>query len=258
MSGGKVLLERAGPVARVTFDRPEARNALTWDMYEQLDRICAELAADGDLRAVVFRGAGGKAFVAGTDISLFRDFRGGEDGIAYERRMDRYLERIRSIPVPTVAVIEGWAVGGGLSIATACDLRIATSDASFGVPIARTIGNCLSMRNYARLVAGFGEGRAKRMLMLGDMLDAEEALAAGYLARVVDRAGLDGAVAEALERIQANAPLTLRISKEAIRRITSPLVDDGADLIGRVYASEDFRAGVAAFSGKKRPDWEGR
>ncbi|MDP3401209.1 MAG: enoyl-CoA hydratase-related protein, partial [Brevundimonas sp.] len=153
---GKVTLERDGAVARITFERPEAHNAFTWAMYEQLDAILADVSRDTALRVVTLRGAGGKAFVAGSDISQFREFAGGADGVAYEAKMNRYFERILAVPVPTVAIIDGWAVGGGLNIAACCDLRIASRRAKFGSPIARTIGNCVSMQTYARVLGGFG------------------------------------------------------------------------------------------------------
>ncbi len=257
MSEGRVTLKRDGAVATVWFDRPEARNALTAAMYEQFTESCQAVAQDRSLSAVVFRGTGGKAFVAGTDISRFRDFASGDDGVAYEREMETHLAVLFEIPVPTIAVIEGFAVGGGLNIAAGCDLRIATTGSRFGTPIARTIGNCLAMPNYARLVAGFGESRAKRMLLLGELLDAREAQAAGFLARLVEPAELDSALAELLAQIVGNAPLTLMASKEAIRRITARDIPDGDDLIRQVYGSKDFKRGVRAFFDKSKPDWRG-
>jgi enoyl-CoA hydratase/carnithine racemase len=255
---GAVRLSRAGAVATVVFDRPAARNAMTIAMYEELTAICGELAADPALRVAVFRGAGGRAFVAGTDIARFLDFASGEDGIAYEREMERHLSALLAIPCPTVAVIEGYAVGGGLNLAAACDIRIAAAGSRFGTPIARTIGNCLAMENYARLLAAFGEGRTKRMLLLGELLGAEEALAAGFLARLVPPESLDAALEEVVASLLANAPLTLAVSKEAIRRIAAGAVPDGDDLIRRIYGSADFKAGVAAFTGKTKPQWSGR
>ncbi|MSU89343.1 enoyl-CoA hydratase [Rhodobacteraceae bacterium 2CG4] len=259
MSGdGEVTLQREGPVAHVTFDRPAARNAMTWAMYGQLDEICTDLAADRDLRAVVFRGAGGRSFVAGSDIAQFRDFTCGEDGLEYERSMDRHMARLLAIPVPTVAAIEGWAVGGGLSIAACCDLRVATRGTKLGIPIARTVGNCLSMASYRRLVDGIGAASSKRMLMLGEFLTAEEALASGFLVRVVKPDELDREIEAIVDRLLGNAPITLRVTKEAIRRIQTGEDGDGADLIAETYGSDDFRHGVAAFVNKEPPDWSGR
>jgi enoyl-CoA hydratase/carnithine racemase len=255
---GRVSLSRDGAVAHVRFERAEVHNAFTWVMYEQLDAICAELSADPELRAVTFRGAGGKSFVAGSDISQFQAFKGGEDGIAYEAKMNRYFERLLAVPVPTIAIIEGWAVGGGLNIAACCDIRISTREAKFGTPIARTIGNCVSMQTYARLVSGFGEARAKRMLLLAELIDAEEAMLAGFLSRLADKEALDAVVAEVLARILANAPLTLKVSKAAIGRIFARDIDPADDLIALCYGSEDFRRGVAAFVNKQKPDWLGR
>lgn len=254
---GRVTLSRAGPVATVVFDRPDARNAMTTEMYEELTAICAQLAADASLRVAVFRGAGGKAFVAGTDIGRFLGFTSGEDGIAYEREMERHLSALLAVPFPTVAVIEGYAVGGGLNLAAACDIRIAATGSRFGTPIARTIGNCLAMENYARLLSVFGESRAKRMLLLGELLSAEEAMAAGFLARLVRPEEIAGALDEVVQTLLANAPLTLAVSKEAIRRLQAASVPDGDDLIRRIYGSADFKAGVAAFTGKTKPQWRG-
>src|SRR5579871_6777740 len=128
MSEGAVRYAVADGVATIVFDRPEARNALTWAMYEELARICAGIAADGSLRAVVFRGAGDAAFVAGTDIGQFASFAGGDDGVAYERRIDAAIDALERLPVPTIAAVRGIAAGAGLMIATACDFRFATAE----------------------------------------------------------------------------------------------------------------------------------
>src|SRR5215831_9820384 len=258
MTDGKVRYVRDGEVATVIFDRPEARNAMTWRMYEQLGEACAQIRREEGLRAAVFRGAGGKAFIAGTDIAQFQAFRGGDDGIAYEDKMEGILGGIEALPVPTLAVIEGFAIGGGLAIAAACDLRIATPGSRFGVPIARTLGNCLSIANYARLVAALGASRAKRMLLLAENLSAEEALAAGFLTEIATPENLDRRVGELCARLAQHAPITMRVSKEAIRRLLRAGLLDGDDLVRACYASEDFRHGVEAFVGKREPHWTGR
>jgi enoyl-CoA hydratase len=258
MSDGEVHLARDGAIARITFDRPAARNAMTWHMYERLAEICQQLATERDIRVAVFRGAGGKAFIAGTDIAQFLEFKSGEDGIAYEAKMERYLSLLEALPMPTLAVVEGWAIGGGLAIAAACDLRIATPDARFGVPIARTLGNCLSVTNYARLVAALGASRAKRVLLLAENLTAEEALAGGFLSAIVEPNALDQRIAELCERLQGHAPVTMRVTKEAIRRLLHAGLPDGDDLVRDCYGSEDFRAGVRAFVEKKTPAWTGK
>jgi enoyl-CoA hydratase/carnithine racemase len=254
---GEVRLEQRGAVATVWFERPAARNALTKRMYEQFSSTCRALGGDSSLRVVVFRGAGGEAFVAGTDIAGFLDFRSAEDGIGYEREMEEHLGALLAIPVPTVAAVDGVAVGGGLNIAAACDLRIATRGSRFGTPIARTLGNCLSMPNYARLLQGFGESRAKRMLLLGELLSAEEAASAGFLAALVAREEFEATIVRVVEQLLANAPLTLAVSKEAIRRLKASALPDGDDLLRRIYGSADFRSGVEAFLDKRRPAWRG-
>lgn len=254
---GAVRYRREGAVAHVIFDRPAARNAMTWTMYQQLAEACHQIVTDTEVRCVVFRGAGGKAFVAGTDISQFQEFSGPNDGIEYENKMEDFLARVESLPMPTLAVIEGFAIGGGLAIATACDLRIATPDARFGVPIARTVGNCLSIGNNALLIAGFGVARTKKMLLSAELLDANEAVQAGYLAEIVAPEELDGRVKELSERLAGNAPITMRVTKEAIRRLLHAGLPDDADLIRQAYGSEDFRIGVESFVNKKKPEWTG-
>ena len=257
MSDGEVRYARDGTIATVIFDRPVARNAMTWRMYEQLGDACARMQQETGLRAAVFRGAGGKAFIAGTDIAQFHAFRGGEDGVAYENKLELYLAAIEAVPIPTLAVIEGFAIGGGLAIATACDLRIATPDARFGVPIARTLGNCLSVANYVRLVAAVGGSRAKRMLLLAEYLSADEALAAGYIMEIADPGEMDRRVGEITERLSQNAPLTMRVSKEAIRRLIHAGLPNGDDLSRACYGSDDFRIGMRAFMDKREPQWTG-
>jgi enoyl-CoA hydratase len=258
MSDGEVRLEREGAVARITFDRPQARNAMTWKMYQELADICARLRDDKTVRAAVLRGTGGKAFIAGTDISQFQKFTSGEDGIAYERKMEAFLEGLETLPIPTLAVIEGYAVGGGLAIAACCDFRIAIPGSRFGVPIARTLGNCMSMKNCARLVGALGPAVAKRMLLLGDMISAEEARALGFVIDVVASEALDARVNEVAERLTRNAPITMRVSKEAIRRSLKALAIEGEDLVRETYGSEDFREGVNAFVNKREPQWKNR
>ena len=261
MNDGAVHLHIEAGVASVTFDRPQARNAMTWAMYEQLMAICHQLQSDTSVRVATFRGAGGEAFVAGTDIAQFQAFgsgeAGGRDGVAYEQQIDACMALLGDLPMPTVAVVEGWCVGGGLAIATGCDFRLATPASRFGVPIAKTLGNCLSVANLARLTAAFGMQRVKRMLLLAEMVHADEALACGYLQDVVAAADLDAAVRSLCSRLAALAPVTQRVSKEGLRRLATHNLPADHDLICAAYGSADFREGVAAFVAKRAPNWKG-
>lgn len=257
MSEGTVHLNVEGGIATVLFDRPRARNAMTWAMYEQLGHICTQLQTDPGIRVVIFRGAGGEAFVAGTDIEQFQLFSNGDDGVAYERRIDHGIEQIERLPMPTLAVVEGWAVGGGLAIATACDFRIATPGSRFGVPIAKTLGNCLSISNLARLTSVFGSPRVKRMLLLAELLGAEEALACGFLLQVCAPAEIIGTTMKLSERLASLAPVTQSVVKEGMRRLATHALPESEDLIRRCYASRDFREGVEAFVAKRTPVWQG-
>ena len=257
MSEAAVRLSIDGAIASIVFDRPAARNAMTWTMYQQLGEICDRLRSEPTVRVACLRGAGGEAFVAGTDIEQFKAFQGGQDGVAYEERIDEGIGRLEALPIPTVAVIEGWCVGGGLAIATACDIRIATPTARLGVPIARTLGNCLSMANIARLVAAFGKPRVQRMLLGAEILTAEEARGCGYIANVVEPAALDSTAADLCQRLASLAPVTQAVTKEALRRLLLQDLPDAQDLIRQAYGSEDFREGVTAFSEKRGPAWRG-
>ncbi len=257
MNDGAVHLAIDAGVARVVFDRPGARNAMTWAMYDQLVAICGRLRVDRAVRVVTFRGAGGEAFVAGTDIGQFAQFNNGEDGVAYEKRIDRCIAAVAGLPMPALAVIEGWAVGGGLAIATACDFRIATPAARFGVPIAKTLGNCLSMANLARLSSAFGAQRVRRMLLLAEMLGADEALACGFLHRVCAPQELDAEAAALCAALAGLAPITQGVSKEGLRRLPLAALPDGDDLVRRCYGSADFREGVSAFVARQLPRWTG-
>ncbi|MDO9134803.1 enoyl-CoA hydratase/isomerase family protein [Hydrogenophaga sp.] len=255
---GEVTLHLEAGVASVVFNRPQARNAMTWGMYEQLTAIAGALKADASVRAVVFRGAGGQAFVAGTDIEQFTAFKTGEDGVAYERQIEACVELLCGLPMPTVAVVEGWCVGGGLAIATACDFRLSTPGAKFGVPIAKTLGNCLSIQNVARLRAAFGHQRVKRMLMLAEFIDAAEALACGYLHGIDAPEAIESAASALVQRLIALAPVTQRVSKAALDRLVTHDLAEADDLIRAAYASADFHEGVAAFVAKRPPVWSGQ
>jgi len=254
------IFETDGALAILTFNRPEARNAMTWEMYEALVAACERVDADEAVRVFILRGAGGKAFVAGTDISQFRGFRDREDGIKYEERLDHVLDRLERVTKPTIAQVQGVAAGGGCAIALVCDLRVATPASTFGIPIARTLGNCLSGATYSRLVDALGPSRAKDLLFTGRLVSATEAHALGLVNRLAEDEALEGTVRELATEIASNAPLTIRATKELIRRIAVKrrlAAGDDADMVELCYTSADFREGVTAFLEKRKPRWSG-
>jgi enoyl-CoA hydratase/carnithine racemase len=235
--------ERRGPAAWVTFNRPEAHNAMTFDMYESLFAHCERADADDDVRVLVLRGAGEKAFVAGTDIRQFTEFSTPEDGVRYEATIDRIVGRLETVRKPTIALVHGFAMGSGLALAAACDLRVCTPTARFGLPIARTVGNCLSMENYARLAALLGEARLKDIVFTARPVDAEEALRIGLATEVVE--GAEARVLALCELLASHAAVTMRVTKEALRRLRT--VPDGDDLVREAYGSDEFRSRVRDF-----------
>ncbi len=254
----ELLVERDGPLLRVTFNRPDQRNAMTWGMYDGLVAACETADSDDDIRVMVLRGAGDVAFVAGTDIGQFSEFSDGEDGVEYEKKISRITGRLESVRVPTVAAISGYCVGGGLAIAAVCDLRIATPSARFGVPIARTVGNCLSMNTHAMLVHHLGPARTLDLLLRARMFSGEEAHAAGFVSEICEPSELDERAEAMAEVLAGHAPLTMWAAKESVRRLRVANLPDGDDIVRTVFGSEDFRRGVSSFTTKQRPEWTGR
>src|SRR6202045_630310 len=181
-----LLYEVCDGIGRITFNRPQARNSLTFGMYERLAEICEGAGRDGSLKVLILTGAGDKAFASGTDINQFRAFKTPQDAIDYEARIDRVLGTLEQCRVPTIAAINGACAGGGAGIAACCDLRIGTKTAKIGFPIARTLGNCLSMSNISRLTALIGPARVKEIIFTARLIEAEEALRLGLLNEVVE------------------------------------------------------------------------
>ncbi len=255
----ELLYERRGPIAVLTFNRPASRNAMTWAMYEGLYEACEHVDTDDRVRVLVLRGAGEKAFVAGTDIAQFQAFSTADDALAYERNINRIVSRVETVQKPTLAMIHGYCVGGGAGIAMACDLRLASLDARFGVPIARTLGNTFSSQNFARLVALIGASRAKELIFTARFIEAEEGKAIGLFSEIMPGERLESRTLELADTIAGHAPLTLRSTKEAVRRILEHgRPEEAQDLILMCYMSADFREGIAAFLEKRPPRWEGR
>jgi enoyl-CoA hydratase/carnithine racemase len=247
----EVLHERRGPALWVTFNRPKAHNAMTFAMYEELFERCEQADADNDVRALVLCGAGEKAFVAGTDITQFAAFESGDDGVEYEATIDRIVGRLETVAKPTIALVDGYAMGSGLALSAACDLRICTPEAKFGLPIARTVGNCLSMENYARLAALLGSARLKELIFTARSIEPHEALSIGLATEVVGEDEAEARVQELCERLARHAAVTLRVTKEALRRLRDAGLPDGDDLVRETYGSEDFRRTVQAFLAKR-------
>jgi len=257
MSSGQVLFSRKGAVGQILFDNQASLNALSFGMWRQLGAICQEISTDRTLRVVVLRGAGGKAFVAGTEIDDFLTFDDGARGVDYEAEMDSYVGLVETLPMITIAAVEGWAVGGGLALSCACDLRIATPSSRFGSPLGRSIGNCLSAKGYARMAAHLGIAQAKRVLLLGEMLTADELLSLGVLTKVVESEAFEKALDDLCLRASENAPLTSQASKTALWRMVYANLPNTDDLTRMVYGSADFRSGIRKFLNKEPRVWTG-
>ncbi|MCH9670672.1 MAG: enoyl-CoA hydratase/isomerase family protein [Gammaproteobacteria bacterium] len=260
MPNEELLYQIKDEIGLITLNRPQARNALTFEMYDRVGEICENTPSDGSVKAIIITGAGDKAFAAGTDIALFKDFRTPEQGIAYEHQFANCFVRMEACPVPLIAAIAGACTGGGAGIAAVCDLRIATRSVKYGFPIARTLGNCLSAAALSRLRAVLGEARLVDIMLTSRLIEAEEAQQIGLVREVVDdqETLMDHAWALA-SQLKDHAPLTMRAAKEILRRLRTrgPDVED-EDIIGSVYSSEDFREGVDAFLAKRKPQWRGR
>ena len=257
----EILFEVAGQIATITFNRPEAMNALTWNMYDKLVSYCEEIDERDDIRAVILRGSGKRAFVSGTDISQFQAFSQPQDAIDYERMTGEVTDRLERVRKPTIAMIHGVCVGGGASVALGCDFRYADPELRFGIPIARTLGNCLSLKGYSRLVDYVGPAKTKELIMLAKLLTAEEALSLGVVTEIVPADQLESRVGEVAERLTHLAPLTLAATKESILRIQAvraPERTEGEDLILSCYMSDDFRGAVQAFVEKRKYAFTGR
>jgi enoyl-CoA hydratase/carnithine racemase len=228
-------------------------------MYERLVEVCKEASTDPAVKVLVLSGVDETAFAAGTDISEFKKWSSAQDALDYEVRINGLLDGLERIPIPTIAAIAGACTGGGSTIAACCDIRIGAANARFGVPIARTLGNCLSMANYVRLVALLGQARVKDILFTGRLVDAAEAHTMGLLSEVLpDYATLQTRADELARILASRAPLTLRVTKEALRRIKEKMTpEEDSSMILMCYMSNDFQEGMNAFLNKRKPKWTG-
>jgi enoyl-CoA hydratase len=248
MPSSNVVWDIRESVGIVTFNRPEARNALTWEMYDALVEACDAAEADQRVRVLIIRGAGG-AFSAGTDIAQFKDF-DGADGIAYEARLDAVIDRVERLPLITIAEVDGVAAGGGCAIAMACDLRLCSERAVFGVPVARTLGNCLSITNTARLVDTIGLAATRDILLTGRLIDADEAQRSGLATEIISSEQLSEEVLKRAADLATRKRSTVQATKATLLRLRDhrrPTLSAAADIIKECYDSDDFKAGVAAF-----------
>jgi enoyl-CoA hydratase/carnithine racemase len=254
----EILFTVKDGVAWLTFNRPEARNAMTFGMYNRLAEICAQVNRDDSVKVLVLRGAGDRAFVAGTDISQFREFKKPQDAIAYEALIDKVFDALENVRVPTLAAIQGACTGGGAGIAAACDLRIGAPSAKFGFPIARTLGNTLSTRNYARLAGLIGVARTKDIIFLARFMDAAEMKAIGLLGEVTTEDGLYARAEELARTLIEHAPITLQTAKQVLNDILRHWTPAASgDHVVRAYMSKDFQEGIEAFLAKRKPHWRG-
>ncbi|MEG9246655.1 enoyl-CoA hydratase [Arthrobacter sp. Soc17.1.1.1] len=255
-TGGRILLERTGPVLRILLSNPGRHNALTWRMYDEFDTALEQASADPSIRVVVIRGQG-TAFAAGTDITQFASFTTGEQGLRYEQRVGAILGRLLGLDIPVIAAVDGPAVGAGLAIAACSDVVVATDASTFGVPIARTVGNCIPPAVLRRLQARMGPGRTMAMLLTASLVPAHEAQKAGFVHTVVPRDEFDDTLERLSTRMSRTAPITVAALKEMDRRLQEDPTAEADDLLLRCYGSEDFREGVAAFTEHRTPRWKG-
>jgi enoyl-CoA hydratase len=251
-------------VAWVTMDRPATRNAITMDMLRELIAAFESLGTDNTVRVIILSGSLSTekpAFAAGGDIGEFETLSDEKSVLGYQELYRKVGDAIESAPQPTVAAIAGPCVGGGAILAAACDLRIASPSAKFGIPIARTLGNCLNIDDYLRISTLIGPAKVKELIFTSRLINATEMLAWGVVSQLVtSETELRDAAAQLAEGLKNAAPLTLSSTKENLRRIKSasrPAAGD-VDLLLRCFLSEDFVEGVTAFRDHRPPKWSGR
>lgn len=257
-----VLASRDGDIATVALHNPSKLNALTAAMWQALTREMVLLSSDESLRCVVLRGSGNQAFAAGADIAEFASVRHtAEQGRVYHGEyVGKALRAVAECRHPTIAMIHGPCVGGGLEIASQCDLRISGESGRFGVPINR-LGFAIAYSELEAFLPIFGRAVALEILIEGRVVAADEAMAKGMLTRIVPDAELERETYASARRIADGAPLVARWHKQFIRRLTpraAPLSDAEIDENFAYFATEDYRIGYDAFMAKKKPKFTGR
>ncbi|HLI12029.1 MAG TPA: enoyl-CoA hydratase [Alphaproteobacteria bacterium] len=258
----RMIARKAGAIGWLIFNNPARHNAVSMAMWQAIPRAAAAFAADPEIRVVVVTGAGERAFVAGADISEFETLRATPAQIAaYDRLSEDACRTLEELSKPTIAMIRGYCIGGGLDIALRCDLRLAAEDARFGIPAAR-LGVGYTFPEIARLVALVGPALAKDILFSGRQLSAAEALRGGLVNGVVPAASLAGTVADYAATIAANAPLTIAAAKrcvaEAVKDAGQRDLEACDALVKACFASADYAEGRRAFMEKRRPRFQGR
>jgi enoyl-CoA hydratase/carnithine racemase len=258
----KILVSKDDGIGWLTFNNPARRNAMSLEMWDAVSIALDDFAADSSVRVVVLKGAGGKSFVSGADISQFEKHR--SDAAAeevYAQSSKAARDKMAALRKPIIAMIQGFCVGGGVGVAMKADIRIASEDSQFGIPAAR-LGIAYSLEGLHDLLALVGPARAKEMLFTGRRYSAAEALAFGLVNKVVPPAQLEEAVAEYTGEIKANAPLTIAASKVIVNEAIKDLPERNHALVSEVYKacfdSSDFAEGRRAFMEKRKPVFRGQ